>query len=208
MKKSLTLACALAGLLWAGTAAARPPGQSGDLAISAERLFGFYMGEQERDREGPAPAIETDISNFALLWNFNTSFLNQPRLSLDYFVTNGLSLGGAFGVFVAKAEDSDATGILFEGRVGYHLSLGRVAGFWPRGGLVYYTINADDFVIGDLHQLALSLQAMFTLSPRDGWAFLLGPTIDFGITGESGNDVDFQEYTIGIMIGILGWVPL
>jgi hypothetical protein len=178
--------------------------------ISAERLFGFYMGEQERDPDGPPGPYETDISNFSLLWNWNTSLLNQPRLSIDYFVINGLSVGGAFGVFVAKMEDVDGTGILFEGRVGYHLSLGRVAGFWPRGGLVYYTVNTDGMVLidPDPYQLALSLQPMFTLAPRDGWAFLLGPTVDFGITGEVDDNVDFQEYTIGIMIGILGWVSL
>ena len=204
--KALTIVCALVGLLWTGTAAARPLGRAGDLAISAERLFGFYMGEVERDPDGPLPAIERDFSNFSLLWNFNLSYLNQPRLSLDYFVIDGFSIGGAFGVFVAKLEDDDVTGFLFEGRFGYHLSLGRVAGFWPRGGLVYYNINPDGLMV-EQDQLALSLQAMFTLAPRNGWAFLLGPTIDFGITGKSGDD-DFQEYTIGIAIGILGWVSL
>lgn len=206
--KALSTACLLAGLLWAGAAAAQPIGQASDLVIGAERLFGFYMGGQTT--ELPGGDRELDISTFSLLWNWNPSLLNQPRFAIDYFVINGLSVGGAFGVFSVDVEDVDGTGFLFLGRVGYLLNLGSVAGFWPRGGLLYYNLDADNLV-ADRDQLALELEAMFTLAPRPGWAILLGPTLDLGITGETReppNDVDFHEYTVGVMIGMLGWVSL
>ena len=204
--KGLCIACTLAGLLLSGSAAAQPIGKAKDLAIGAERLFGFYLGEQDRELRNGVD-VETDISTFSLLWNWNPSFLNQPRFAIDYFVIDGLSVGGSFGVFVAKEEDADVTGFLFSGRAGYLLNISDAVGFWPRGGLVYYNLNRDAGLGGDMDQFALSLEAMFTLAPRDGWAFVLGPTVDFGFTGENEN-LDFHEYTIGIMIGITGWVSL
>ena len=52
--------------------------------------------------------------------------------------------------------------------------------------------------------LALNLEGAFAMSPADGWAILVGPSIDLGFSGKVAGD-DATENTFGILTGLLGY---
>jgi Outer membrane protein beta-barrel domain len=199
------LTAALLTLCAASSAHAQELGQAGNLALSIERVFGFYVDNQTVDL-GPVDA-EADYTDLSLGWNHPPSPLTAPRLGVDYFLNENLTLGGSFGVFSLNedtaAGGTDVTGILFAARMGYALRLGHSFSFWPRGGFTYTNINAD-VNAADRNLLALTLEGMFTMSPADGWAVLAGPIIDIGITGEAA-DNDLSETCFGVMFGLLGY---
>ena len=202
-RRGLTIA--LLTLCAASSAHAQELGQAGNLSLSIERVFGFYVDKQTVDL-GPVDA-DTDFTDLSIGWNSAPSPLTLPRLGVDYFLSENLTLGGSFGVFSLNTDTAaggtDATGILFAARMGYALRLGHAFSFWPRGGLTYTNINAD-VNAADRNLLALSLEGMFTMSPADGWAVLAGPVIDLGFTGEVNNN-DLTENCFGVMAGLLGY---
>ena len=89
-----------------------------------------------------------------------------------------------------------------------------VVGIWPRGGFSYVSgkhkvgDNEDTF-----HNLALSLEAMLTITPVPHAGFLVGPTLDFPFIGSGETDngqqkTDIDKYritTIGLQAGIFVW---
>jgi hypothetical protein len=125
---------------------------------------------------------------------------------VDVFVIENLSVGGAVGFMSWDVENDDGDtladrdGFLFAPRVGYFIDFSEHFGFWPRGGFTYYTMDDPD-----QDQFLLTLEGYFTFAPREGFGFLFGPTIDFGLSGEA-DDADFNERSIGIMIGMFGWI--
>jgi hypothetical protein len=181
-------------------------GTRGNLAINVERLFGFYLVSQSVD-VGPVD-IETDTTDFSLLWNDAPTPLTQPRIGVDYFIDDNFTLGGNLGVYTRSVDaggpSADDTGILFGIRAGYALRLGHAVSFWPRGGLAYHTVNADGLG-ADRNLLSLELEGMFSLAPGEGWALLLGPTVNVGLSGESANN-DLSENCFGVMLGVVGWL--
>jgi hypothetical protein len=130
-----------------------------------------------------------------------------PRFAVDYFVIDSLSVGGTLA-YVHTDEDDDQPNddddwgtFLFSPRVGYAIPFAEIAGFWPRGGFTY--VNHDDG--NDWDELALTIEAMFWLSPAEGVAFVLGPTLDIGITGEEDSGTDIQNTVVGVSVGLMGW---
>ena len=129
----------------------------------------------------------------------------MPRLGVDYFLTEHLSLGGSFGLASVSFEDEDAIGVLLAARVGYALRLTHAIAFWPRGGLTYSTANGD---LIDVSVFAFTLEGMFSFAPTSGWSFLAGPVLDLGFTGEWGDTSDYTEILFGIMFGLEGHIDL
>jgi hypothetical protein len=186
-------------------------GRQGTLAIAAERVFGLPYYEQVEVDYGPPPGeVQDEWTTIGLAWGEQHTPYTRPRFAIDYFVIDGLSLGGSLA-FASVSHDRDPDGgdddshaFLFAPRVGYALPFGTVAGFWPRGGFTY----ASEGNGPDRSELALTAEAMFWIAPAEGVAFLVGPTFDFGLTGEEdGNpDADLQRIVIGIGIGLMGWL--
>jgi hypothetical protein len=179
-------------------------GHKGNLVISAERLFGIYIDNQSVDR-GAAPDRVDDHTVFGLGWGNASGTLTTPRLGIDYFLTDALTLGGNFGFFSHNIDvgnqSATVTGVLFAARVGYALRLGHAVSFWPRGGLTYTTLS------GGSNILALTVDAPFTLSPSEGFAILAGPVLDLGLTGKE-NGANYSEVLFGLMVGLAGWTGL
>jgi hypothetical protein len=171
---------------------------AGHLSFGAERLFGFYLDKQSYD-----PGGDPDTTVVGIGWSFNntSALLTIPRLGIDYFIDEHLTIGGSLGLASVSVEDSDALGILLAARVGYAIRLTHMISFWPRGGLTFATVGGDE----DLSVFGLTLEGNFTLMPSDGWAFTGGPVLDFGFTGSGGDNVDHSEILIGIMFGLTGW---
>lgn len=205
--QQLIAACAACAMLSiASDARAQELGIEGNLVFNVERLFGLYMDSQTVDL-GPVDQ-DLDTTDISLGWNDAPTPLTQPRLGLDYFVTDNITVGGSFGLYTRSQDagpaNSDDTGIVFAARVGYALRLGHAVSFWPRGGLTYSKISSDG--LGpDRNMLALTLEGMWSLAPSEGWAFLVGPTLDLGLSGKQ-NDRDLSETCFGVMFGFLGWL--
>jgi hypothetical protein len=165
------------------------------VTIAIERAFGFHMlhteiGDQERD-----------LSALGLLWLRSESAFHQPRAAIDFFLTDGLSLGGSVA-FYSWGGDADRDGFLLAPRVGYAIGLGTSATFWPRGGITYFN-EEEAGGSPEYTQLGLTGEAMFVIWPRRDWGILLGPTLDLGFSGEVGNE-DFHQRAFGVTFGLLG----
>lgn len=195
----------LAALALGAPASAQEIMGAGHLAIGAERLFGFYLDMQHS--EAGNLEYDNDATGFTLLWGPTPdgALLPIPRIAIDYFLDEHLTLGGTFGIASISNDGPDLFGIIFNPRVGYALRLSHEFAFWPRGGLTIAHAGGD----ADLTVFGLTLEGMFTLMPSDGWAFTGGPVIDLGFTGSGpGDDMDHSEILIGLMFGITGWLEL
>jgi hypothetical protein len=201
MRTPLFLAATLLSTFAAGIASAQPLPQKGGVAIALERGFGFTTTHTEIDGQDD----DRDVTQFGLMWMRSETAFHQPRAAVDFFVTDGLSLGGALG-FYSWGGDGDRSGFLLYPRVGYAVGLGHSVTLWPRGGLSYYS---EEEAGGNpkYTQLAISAECQFLLWPTRSWAIMLGPTLDLGVSGEiSGgpNDTDFSQRSIGVTFGLLG----
>jgi hypothetical protein len=94
-----------------------------------------------------------------------------------------------------------------------------VVGLWPRGGFSYWSAEAEtNPPVGpsqrfEANQFAFNLEAMLVLSPVPHAGFLLGPTLDFPITGggeidNAALDTDIDDLritTLGFQVGVMAW---
>ena len=168
-------------------------GAQGQLAISAERLFGVEYAHTSYSGGGYQ---STTLIGFG--WEYTQSSFSQPRAGIDYFVVNHLSLGGAIGLYSAAGHNGlNDTGFILAPRIGYAVDLGSVASFWPRIGITYYSH-------ADYHNLGITGEANFALFPRANWAFLITPHFDIGPFGGRNNGPDFTELVMGVTFGIMG----
>ncbi|MCK6534430.1 MAG: hypothetical protein L6Q84_15760 [Polyangiaceae bacterium] len=190
-------------------------GQSGTVAFGAERLFAFYKGsihyEDASDNEA-----DWDQSGLGFGWGANAYPFNVPRLGFDYFITDQLSIGGALGYAEFDGDDdnnfdADTEAFILAPRVGYFIGFNETFAFWPRGGLTYHSLDPE----GDRNSqsgLALTLEAMFTISPAPHFAFLAGPTFDMDFMGSSecrfqnrDEDCKLRYRSFGLQVGLLGY---
>src|SRR6185503_15220765 len=72
-----------------------------------------------------------------------------PRIGFDYFIINGLSLGGSFTIVSISTDAGSGTDILFAPRVGYAYMFSDMFGIWPRGGFSYWHQSVDPDGPGD-----------------------------------------------------------
>ncbi len=202
MQKWMTASMTVAVLAVAGVAQAQGAysefGAQGQVAISGERLFGVYYAKASYSAAALAPSYSQSFTVIGFGWSSDppVSSFAQPRAGIDYFVIDRLSLGGALGLYSASG-DVNGTGFLLAPRIGYAIDLGRVASFWPRGGITYYS-HADH------HNVGLSGEANFALFPRANWAFLISPFFDIGPFGGWHDHPDYSEVALGISLGIMG----
>jgi len=209
MIKKLSALATVFGLLGVSSVAQAQDsfGKPLDVSFAVERPFGFYWTSANVDPPGPGD-FDIDGNGFALGWSQDGHYsgLQIPRFGVDVFVIERLSVGGALGFMSWDVENDDGDtiadrdGFIFAPRVGYFIDFSEHFGFWPRGGFTYYTMDDPD-----QHEFLLTLEGYFTFAPRDGFGFLFGPTIDFGLSGEY-DDADFNERSLGIMIGMFGWI--
>jgi hypothetical protein len=227
MKRTLQSAFAALALLVSSSAWAQTFGEKGQIAISAERLFGFTYDSARTTVNGQDS--KASVTHFSLLsspvgiggageagavWGGYST----PRVAGDYFVINRLSIGAALGYAhwsltsqpAGAAPETTVTGdsFTFAPRAGYFLTFTDKIGFWPRGGITYRTFSADN---ASGHDFALTVEApfMFTVIPHV--AFWAGPTLDLGLSGSQSfeqpngatTSVDFNATAIGIQSGLL-----
>jgi hypothetical protein len=199
MKLRTTLtAISLVLSLGATAQAADRFGAQGTFAVGIDRVFGLTHTWTEADGAiaGQSLDVTRKYTNLTLGYNQTSSPYSNARVAFDLFLLPGFSIGGAAGYITsnsdvrARAGDVDrevfdftTEAYLLAPRVGIALVGTGGFGIWPRGGITY--INARDRDgANDGDVLALTLEAPLVLSPAPNVAFLIGPTFDWGVTGE------------------------
>jgi hypothetical protein len=203
MKRTFQCAFAVAALLASSSAWAQDFGKKGQLAVSAERLFGFTYNSSSVSLQGGD--YDGSATGFSLLsaapttsgpGNYPWGGYGSPRVAGDYFVIDHLSIGGALGYAHVSLTDqppglnnneSTQSGhvFTFAPRAGYALSFNDKIGFWPRAGFTYRAFSVGNV---SAHNLALTLEAPFTFNLFPHVVFWGGPTLDLGISGSASRD--------------------
>lgn len=163
-KQYLVAAAALATTAMVSGTAGAAPEPKGTFVVSAERLVASNLhiagGVSWIHQVAGAPGATTPF--------------DSPRLAFDYFIIDGLSLGGhvGFGFYAIDGADS-AAWIALLPRVGYAFSLSNTFDFWPRAGV---GLIAGDAAGNDTG--VLSLEAMFLANLTKNFAIEFGPAAD------------------------------
>ena len=88
----------LAVLGLSGTAgAAERFNQAGSFTVGAERLFGISWDKESTDNNNGGSASVSATSVSVLGKQLSSDPFASPRIAFDYFVTDGISLGGSVG---------------------------------------------------------------------------------------------------------------
>ena len=229
MSKCRAIGFAIAlGITCSGTAlAAEGPLPAGTVAFSGERLTGFYHTTLTAS-SGPL-SIDSTIDHFSLLGMEADGPWDLPRIGIDGFVIDGLSLGGtvfvsnrsvntdanvaAGGLILTGGGNGSVTDFLIAPRVGYAVMFTDSVGIWPRGGVSYFheSISPDNGSGASLHFVSIDVDVPFMFALTNGFAITAGPTLGIAVDGSYSQDnstVDVTEkYTsFGLGAGFMGWL--
>jgi hypothetical protein len=193
MRKALSVLLGAATLFGSSQAMAQDFGAQGDVSFAADRLMGFYLTLEPDCCDGTGLGLGIPG---AAPFPYAT-----PRLGVDFFVIDQLSLGFSLGFFSEDdddegPDDDDAfNGFMFHGRVGYAAAFSESFGIWPRGGITFSDVEDSD-------EVALTAEAMFYFDPVDNFGFIFGPTLDLGLAGDGEENV-----VVGLIsAGVRGWL--
>jgi hypothetical protein len=197
----------------------------GTFAVSADRLMGLIRTQQTRDLDD-VPGEQTLTTNdFSFLGRGPVaSPLSNPRVAFDYFVIDGLSIGGSIGYWSQTGRVRDESGrrwdlddqsaLVFAPRVGYLALFSDHVGIWPRGGFSFYSLTGDSYVPGDwtASGLAFNVDVPFVFIPAPHTAILVGPGLDVTLfgggeyrVGQVRRDFDLRYFDIGLYAGLAIW---
>jgi hypothetical protein len=215
MKRRVLTALALGlGLFHASPARAQLLGAKGDAIFAAERLFGV-RGEHWTT-EPPAPENGVNVTDTTIAFGFAAHQVpyDIPRLAFDYMVINKLSVGGAVGFSHSDGNTTNGgaaippTTFLIAPRVGYLHMFGRVAGIWPRGGLVYHSASATNQFKES--GLGFNAECMFPIVVAGHFGFEVGLTFDQSLTAtrdpDNGPSYSITYRSIALQVGLFGWI--
>jgi hypothetical protein len=163
-------------------AVAAQPVAQGTFAVAAERLvssnFHFWQGG-------------TDWNN-QLLGSPGEVPFDTPRLGADYFVIDGLSLGGhvSTGLWIPNGGTTGGWLALLP-RVGYAFQLSDKIDFWPRVGA--------GFIVGNMARgetAVVTAEAMFLYSLVPHVSLEFGPAVDLPLANQ------WQNAIVGANLGL------
>ena len=160
-------------------------GDSGQLVLSAENMFGFNYNH---------PSTGSSATTFALFANpfgVGVTTYQWPRLAFDAFVTKGISAGGAISFARTTFGNSSSNAFQVAPRLGYAMLVAPSLGVWPRIGVTYiYSDSNTNF-------LALTVDALAAFVVGPHLAITFGPTLDVGLSGKP-----VKYTTIGVYFGL------
>ena len=215
---------------WSGSYSPSMPSRSSGLDnIGEEMQFVFGVDRVTGvafDRQTLSPSQGDDIVNKSTtiaLFGVEGTHTLVPRLGLDYFVTEGISVGGSL-VYIHQststevgsnsADGPSSSLFLINPRVGYAMQFDETFSFWPRAGITYISTKADsDADTESWHGLDLTVEGMFGISPFSHFAILVGPYLDLGLSGTAtsepqggpSTDTDAKLTGFGLTSSIVGY---
>lgn len=183
LQKTWFAAAAVVGAVSLTQEADAAPVEQGTFALSAERLaasnFHIY------------PNSFTWVNQF--LGVPGQVPFDTPRVGFDYFVLDGLSIGGHLGLgFYVPSRGDSAAWVALLPRIGYAFSLSDRVDFWPRLGL---GVIAGDAAPNDTG--VLTFEGMFLFDLTRNVALEFGPAIDLPFAA------GWQDAVIGGNAGIV-----
>jgi hypothetical protein len=214
-------------------------GREMQFVFGVDRVMGVFANslKAEPDGGGSSTTTSTDIALFGNV----ASLSSMPRLALDFFPIEGLSLGGSLVYWRSSGEtelesaagasvtsDSPTVSLfLIHPRVGWSFVIDETFAVWPRAGIIYGnrsiestetdpTTGASQDTTISFSTLALSLDVPVVISPIENFAILIGPFVDFGVSGSTSvetdpapaadpPDTDTKLTTFGLSVGIAGY---
>jgi hypothetical protein len=152
-----------------GEAAALDTVDKGTIVIAAERMTGFAL-------VFGGPQVEFGAG---LLTGGNPAPLNFPRIGGDYFIIDGLSIGGNLGIQHYTAGGGQTQWAILP-RVGYAFALSNWIDFWPRGGVGVYGNDPGGYT-----SALLTLDANFLWHIFEHVGMEFGPQLDVALASPS-----------------------
>jgi hypothetical protein len=175
------------------------------LILSAESLLGisaFRNSHSATTSFGTAKVVESGASVHLLKGAELVVPFDQARVGLDAVVGPGLTLGAGVG-YATVGGESELTSDIPNGevtnesltrltvfvlvpRVGYMLAVNRHLAIWLRAGAGYASIHLENDDSGDEQTLSswdLVVDPMLVVSPLPHLGLLVGPSLNFGLTG-------------------------
>ena len=221
-------AALVAFLATPGVRAEERMNQQGRLTIAAERLFGVaYETSTVEQANTKVTSSQTSVS---FLSKAVSAPVTAPRIGVDYFVTDGLSLGVGLGYSTvsldseiegAPAQNQGGSGIhafIAAPRVGYAYMFNEHFGLWPRAGMTYSWISVDNDAANSTavssDSLAVSVEVPLLIMPVSHVAFLLAPTFEYGVAGggkvkggmnNMETTIDTNPLDVGLHAGLGVW---
>lgn len=212
---------------------------AGRFAIGAERVFGYASTttKVETDLQPGNVKFKSEQTknqfDFLARGDVDNPFV-APRIGFDYFVIDGLSVGGAFAYVSENEEEEETTGnnttnlpdrkgssFVIAPRAGYCFMFNDMIGIWPRGGFTYASGSEEVDPAGpnqadtktDFTILDLTLEGMLVITPVPHAGFMVGPTLDLALSGsgeidQGNNSQDIDEIrvtTIALQAGVFAW---
>ncbi len=189
-------------------------GTDGQFVFGVDRVTGVFAHSQKFEPEGAT--ITQSTTEIGLFGIAAANAHSTPRLTLDYFIIEGFSVGGSFIYYHRSGEtetepdagdsvttdDPSVQGILFEPRVGYSFVIDETFAVWPRAGITYASekteqtetaippATGDSTTTTTVNTLALTLEVPIVISPIENFAFTVGPFVDFGVSGTRSVELD------------------
>ncbi len=251
MKKALTAlvgtalfafsGAAFAQQQWSGSYSPTMPSRSSGLDnIGEEMQFVFgvdrVMGVafDRKTITPPSPQKETTYKSTTIaLFGMQAAESGMlPRLGLDYFVVESVSVGGSL-LYIHQSTSAESDGNSQDGdttstfgispRVGYAMQFDETFSFWPRAGITYVSrstetpadpANPGSGSTDKFSGLDLTIEGMFGISPFSHFAILVGPYLDLGLsgthsvepdTGTAPPDEDAKITSYGLTTSIVGY---
>lgn len=229
---------------WSGTYQPAPPpmrsssidniGEEAQMTFGVDRVMGlaFDRAKIEGETGGSSYTITDKSTTVALLGMTGaTSTGMVPRLALDFFVVESISVGGSL-VYVSQTGETEQESagttttsdnptistFVIAPRVGYAMQFDETFSIWPRAGITYFNQKTETTGAtgGDTTEtysgLDLTLEGMLGISPISNFAILVGPYLDLGLSGtakqESGGtsqEADLKATSYGLAVSILGY---
>jgi hypothetical protein len=175
-------------------------GKAGQIAISSDFELSF------ESRSFKAPAGEDPESQ--------TTITLAP--ALDYFVIDGLSVGGQIAFTRISQGDSSAQLIGIGPRVGYNIGLTDNISFWPKLGFAYAMISAEsegvDPVTGATttsdvsgSRMMIGIDAPILFHPAEHFFIGLGPFLSMDLSSKVEDNDATKETAFGLQSVVGGW---
>jgi hypothetical protein len=130
----------------------------------------------------------------------------------DFFVVEGLSVGGQF-IYAHASQTSGVPGTTnfsedgfgIAPRVGYNFALGDTFSIWPKVFLEYETTTISNGG-GSASELSVGMYVPVLVHPAKHFFLGLGPNVQTELSTTGGNGTKETQY--GVMFVVGGWVPL
>ncbi len=205
-------------------------GEEQQITFGVDRVMGIAFDRLKyTDDSGSTDVDITQKSTTVALFGNNGGTMMMPRLALDFFVVESVSVGGSL-VYISRTTEQEndpggsadgptTTTFAIAPRVGYAMAFDETFSLWPRAGITYFSSKEETpgtagsgSTTTTTSGLDLTVEVPLGISPIENFAILVGPYLDYGLSGSqktetSAGDTEYDGTltSYGLTVGILGY---